>query len=366
MKKLIRNHILKIEQYEPGKPVEVLRRELALKGEVLKLASNENPLGPSPLAIKAVRRNLEESHLYPDNSCCNLKEKLSEHLQVPQKNLRIGNGTTELILLLGIAFLSPEETLIMSQSSFIMTKIVAQIVGCKLLEVPLDDYCHDLDALARSITNETKIVYLDNPMNPIGTMVTQQQLLKFMESIPDDIVVVLDEAYHDYVNHGDYPTSLRYVEEGRNVVVLRTFSKMYGLAGLRVGYCVAKEELIYAIEKVGPPFSVNRLAQIGAAAALKDREHVQKTKNINEKGKKYLYEFFEELDIFYIPSETNFVTFEVKNDAKGIAEELLKEGIIIRPLSMYGQSSLLRITIGTPKQNKRFMDTFRKLYQQFI
>jgi histidinol-phosphate aminotransferase len=366
VKKLIRNNVLRIEQYEPGKPVEVLRRELALKGEVLKLASNENPLGPSPLAIKAVRKNLKEFHLYPDDSCCNLKEKLSEHLQVPPKNLRIGNGTTELILLLGIAFLSPEETLIMSQSSFIMTKIVTQIVGCKLVEVPLKEYCHDLDAVTKSITNETKIVYLDNPMNPIGNMVTHHQLLKFMESIPEDIVVILDEAYHDYVNHGDYPRSLRFVEEGRNVVVLRTFSKMYGLAGLRVGYCVAKDEFIQAVEKVGPPFSVNRLGQIGAAAALKDKEHVQRTKDINEKGKKYLYECFKELDIFFIPSETNFVTFEVKNDAKGIAEELQKKGIIIRPLSMYGQPSLLRITVGTPKQNKRFVDTFRKLYQQFV
>jgi histidinol-phosphate aminotransferase len=366
VKKLIRNNVLKIEQYEPGKPVEVLRRELSLKGEVLKLASNENPLGPSPLAIKAIRKSLEESHLYPDNSCCNLKEKLSELLQIPPKNLSIGNGTTELILLLGIAFMSPEETLIMSQSSFIMAKIVAQTVGCKLVEVPLKEYCHDLDAIAKSITNETKIVYLDNPMNPIGTMVTHQQLLKFMESIPEDIIVVLDEAYHDYVNHGDYPISSRFVEEGRNVVVLRTFSKMYGLAGLRVGYCVAKDEFIHAIEKVGPPFSVNRLGQVGAAAALKDREHVQRTKDINEKGKKYLYECFKELDIFHIPSETNFVTFEVKSDAKGIAEELQKKGIIIRPLSMYGQPNLLRITVGTPKQNKRFMDTFRKLYQKFV
>jgi len=366
VKKLIRNSVLKIEQYEPGKTVEILRRELALKGEVLKLASNENPLGPSPLAIKAVRKNLKESHLYPDNSCCNLKEKLSEYLQVPPKNLRIGNGTTELILLLGIAFLSPEETMIMSQSSFIMTKIVTQIVGCKLVEVPLKEYCHDLDAVTKSITNETKIVYLDNPMNPIGTMVTHQQLLKFMESIPEDIVVVLDEAYHDYVNHGDYPRSLRFVEQGRNVVVLRTFSKMYGLAGLRVGYCLAKDQFIHALDMVSPPFSVNRLGQIGAVAALEDKDHVQKTKEINEKGKKSLYQCFKELDIFYIPSETNFITFEVKNHAKWIAEELQKKGIIIRPLSMYGQPSLLRITIGTPEQNKRFMDTFHKLYRKIV
>ncbi len=366
MKKLIRNNVLKIEQYEPGKPVEVLKRELALEGEVLKLASNENPLGPSPLAIKAVRKNLKDSHLYPDDSCCNLKEKLSEHLRVSPENLSIGNGTTELILLLGIVFLSPEETLIMSQSSFIMAKIVAQIVGCNLMEVPLKEYRHDLAAILKSITPDTKIVYLDNPMNPIGTMMSHSEIWKFMENIPDNIVVVLDEAYHDYVNHGDYPQSVRFVEEGRNVVVLRTFSKMYGLAGFRVGYCIAKNEFIQAIEKVGPPFSVNRVGQIAAAAALKDREHIQRTKKINEKGKRYLYEYFRKLDIFYIPSETNFVTFEVKADARGIAEELQRKGIIIRPLSMYGQPNLLRITVGTPHQIKRFMETFRKLYKKFV
>jgi histidinol-phosphate aminotransferase len=366
VKKLIRNNILKVEQYEPGKPVEVLKRELSLKGEVLKLASNENPLGPSPLAVKAVRKNLREAHLYPDNCCYYLKEKLAEHLQVLPENLRVGNGTTELILLLGIAFLSPEEALIMSQSSFIMTKIVAQIVGCRLVEVPMNEYRHDLDAISESITDETKIIYLDNPMNPIGTMVTHSEILKFMEKIPDDVVVVLDEAYFDYVNNGDYQKSLGLVNEGRNVVVLRTFSKMYGLAGFRVGYCVAKEEFIHAIEKVSPPFSVNRLGQVGAAAALKDRGHVKRTRDINEQGKKYLYECFEELGIFYIPSETNFVTFEVKTDAERLAEELQKKGVIIRPLAMYGQPSLLRITVGTPKQNKRFMETFRKLYKKFV
>jgi len=366
VKRLIRDNVLKIEQYEPGKPVEVLRRELNLKGEICKLASNENPLGPSPLAIGAIQKSLKEASLYPDNSCYFLKEKLAECLHVSPRYLRIGNGTTELILLLGIVFLSPEDELVMSQSSFIMAKIVTQIVGCRLVEVPLKEYCHDLDAVSEAISDKTKIVYLDNPMNPIGTMVTHREMLEFMEGIPEDVIVVLDEAYHDYVNHGDYPKSLRFIEEGRNVIVLRTFSKMYGLAGFRVGYCVARNEFVLAIEKVSPPFSVNRFGQIGAAAALEDREHVKRTKEINEQGKKYLYQRFKELDVFYIPSETNFVTIDMKTDAREIAEAFQEKGIIVRPLTMYGQPTFLRVTIGMPEQNKRFVEEFARIYKKHV
>jgi histidinol-phosphate aminotransferase len=366
VKKLIRDSVLKIEQYQPGKPAEVLERELAIKEEICKLASNENPLGPSPLAIAAIQSSLEEGNLYPDNCCYFLKEKLARHLRVKPENLRIGNGSSELILLLGLAFLNQEDTLVMSQSSFIMAKIVAQIVGCKLVEIPLKEYRHNLDAILKSITSETKIVYLDNPMNPIGTMATDKEISEFMERITEDIVVVLDEAYHDYVNHREYMKSLHFVEEGKNVIALRTFSKMYGLAGFRVGYAVARKEFIHALDMVSPPFSVNRFGQIGAAASLEDRDHVQKTKEINEKGKDYLYRNFEKLGVFYIPSETNFVTIDVKTDANGIAESLQKKGIIVRPLSMYGQPTFLRVTIGTPEQNKRFMDAFAKIHKKDI
>ncbi len=366
MKKLIRDSVLKIEQYQPGKPAEVLKRELALETKICKMASNENPLGPSPLAVEAICNNLNEASLYPDNSCYYLKEKLAEHLKVLPENLRIGNGSSDLILLLGLAFLSPEDTLIMSQSSFIFAKIVSQIINSHLKEVPLKNYRHDLDAILESITHGTKIVYLDNPMNPIGTMMTHNEISQFLERLPEDIVVVLDEAYHDFVNDGDYPKSWNFIQERRNVVLLRTFSKMYGLAGFRVGYGVAKKEFIFALDKVSSPFSVNRLGQIGAAAALDDKNHVERTKEMNEKGKAYLYRNFEEHDIFYIPSETNFVTFDVKTDTKSIAEELQKKGIIVRPLSMYGLPTFLRVTIGTLEQNKRFLDAFLKIYDKDV
>jgi histidinol-phosphate aminotransferase len=207
------------------------------------------------------------------------------------------------------------------------------------------------------------MIYLDNPMNPIGRMIVHEELAKFMDKLPEDIVLVLDEAYHDYAVDGDFPKSWNFIEEGKNVVMLRTFSKMYGLAGFRVGYGVAKEEFIHALDKVSSPFSVNRLGQIGAAAALDDKDHVKRTKEMNEKGKAYLYRNFEEHDVFYIPSETNFVTFDVKIDTKSMVDEFQKKGIIVRPLSMYGLPTFLRVTIGTPEQNERFMDAFVKLYK---
>jgi histidinol-phosphate aminotransferase len=363
VKRLIRDNISKIEQYEPGKPIEVLQRELSLKGAILKMASNENPLGPSPLAVEAIKKRVQEVNLYPDNCCYYLKERLSEYLDVSPGNLRIGNGTTELILFLGMIFLNNEDSLITSRSSFIMAKIVTQIMDCRLVEIPLREYRHDLEAMSASIREDTKIIYIDNPMNPIGTMVTHREMMQFLKRIPEDVVLVLDEAYHDYVKHADYPSSLSLVRERKNVMVLRTFSKMYGLAGLRVGYCVARPALIQAMDNVSPPFSVNRLGQIGAAAALDDADHVERTRDINERGKSFFYRQFEEMGVFYIPSMTNFVTIDTRGDAWKIARELQNRGIIVRPLTTYGQPAFLRVTIGTPEQNKRFIKEFKKIYR---
>jgi len=365
MIKLIRDNISKIQPYEPGKPIEVLRRELALEGEISKLASNENPLGPSPLAIKAVKKSLEEGHLYPDNSCYQLRARLAEHLGVSPQNLCLGNGTTELILLIGMTFLNPRETFVMSESSFIMGKLVAQVMDSRLIEVPLEDYRHDFESILKATTSDTKIIYLDNPMNPIGTMATEGEVSRFMENVPDDVLVIFDEAYYEYVDQENFPDTLKFIEEGKNVIVLRTFSKLYGLAGFRVGYCLANEGFIEAIKKVSPPFSVNRFAQIGASAALEDKEHIRKTKEMNETGKKFLYEHLEKMSVFYIPSETNFVTLDVKTDADRISEELQKKGVIVRTLAMYGKPTFLRITIGTLEQNKRFVKTFKQIYQKY-
>ncbi|MGD2246536.1 MAG: histidinol-phosphate transaminase [Candidatus Aminicenantes bacterium] len=362
MKKLIKDSILRIQQYEPGMPAEVLKGELSLKGEFSQLASNENPLGPSSLAVDAINRCLGEGSLYPDNHCLQLRERIAQHLRIPAKSLGVGNGTTELIFLIGVVFLNPGETFVMSESSFIMAKIVAQIMDCNLIEVPLKDYRHDFNAISKAVSNDTKLVYLDNPMNPIGTMVTQEEVSRFMEDIPDDIVIVFDEAYFEYANKENFPDTLRFVQERRNVIVLRTFSKMYGLAGFRVGYCAAQEVFIDALNRAKPPFSVNRFAQVAAAEALRDEAHIQKTQEITESGKKFFYESFERMSVFYIPSETNFVTIDVKTDAQKAADELKKKSVIVRPLTMYGKPTFLRVTVGTPEQNKKFIEIFRQIY----
>lgn len=362
MKKLIKESVFKVNAYEPGKPVEDLKREFEITCDICKLASNENPIGPSPLAIDAIKKSLGEGHQYPDTHCRNLKLKIAEHLQVPMENLCIGNGTTELILMMGVIFVNPGETFIMSESSFIHAKMVANIMDSHLIEVPLNNYRHDLEAILPCISENTKIVYFDNPMNPIGTMFTQEELSRFMEKIPEDVVVVFDEAYFEYVNNPSFPDTLKFVEEGRNVIVFRTFSKMYGLAGLRVGYCVAKMDFVDAFKRVSPPFSVNRFAQNAAAAALQDTEHIQKTREMNEAGKRFLYKNFEQMSVFYIPSETNFVTIDTKQDAKHVFEELQKEGVIVRDLGMYGKPTFIRVTIGTPEQNTQFIDAFKKIY----
>ncbi len=363
MKKLVRDNILKIEPYRPGKPIEELRRELGIEGEIIKLASNENPLGPSRLALNAIENSLSEgSSLYPDDNCYYLKEGLAQWLGVSPGNLSVGSGTTELIRLIANAFLNPDESLVMSKSSFLMAKLAALVMDRCLVEVPLKDYRHDLSLILDKVGDRTKIVYIDNPMNPIGTMVTGEEVSEFMEGIPEWVVVIFDEAYYEYIEREDYPNTLQFMREQRNVIVLRTFSKIYGLAGLRVGYCIAKEDLIEGIERARQPFNVNSLAQIGALAALKDEEHIRRTKEVNEKGRKFLCENFGRMSVAYIPSVTNFVTIDVKGDAIPVFEELQKEGVIVRPLKEYDEPTFLRVTIGTEEQNERFIRALEKVY----
>lgn len=364
MKKLIKDCVFSVENYEPGPPIEILQRQLGIEGDICKLASNENPLGSSPLALEAINKSLSDGHLYPDTACHELREKLSELMGIPKNCICVGNGTTELIYLIGVAFLDAGDTYIMSEYSFIMGKIIAQIMNANLVQIPLKNFYHDLDAILDAITPDTKIVYLDNPMNPIGSMRSRKDVESFVQSVPDDVIVVFDEAYYEYANSGENPDTLQYVKEGRNVIVLRTFSKLFGLAGLRVGYCAAHKEFIQAIRQVSPPFSVNRLGQLGAIAALGDADHIQKSKDVNAVGKAFLYQKFEDMSVFYIPSETNFVTIDVKTDAVKIAEDLKKEGVIIRPLVMYGKPTFLRVTVGTMEQNKKFIDAFERLYNR--
>lgn len=360
MKKLVRETIFKVKPYQHGKRVDTLRRELKIEEEIIKLSSNENPLGPSPSAINAIKKSIKYGNLYPDPTCHDLKEKLALHLGVSPENLKISNGITDLFLPIALTFLNPGEHVIMSKPSFVMMKQAAILLGNEIIEVPLKSYRHDTASILKKINRDTKIVYLDNPNNPIGTALTSKEVSAFIKEIPYDVIILFDEAYYEYVNKKDYPDSLAYVREGRNVIVLRTFSKIYGLAGFRIGYAIARADLIDVLSMACAPFSVNSLGLIGAMAALDDKEHLLHSSEINESGKKYLCGCLKEMDIFYIPSETNFVTIDIKTDAQQTFELLQHQGVIVRPLANFDEPTLLRVTVGTQDQNEKFIKALKK------
>jgi len=348
----------RIQPYKPGKPIEQLVREYGITGEIIKLASNENPLGASPNALAALSHALDEVNLYPDNSCYELINRLSEIHETPPDYITVGNGSVEIILQAALACLEPNDEVIMSEVSFIMYPIAAHIAGAVPVKIPVKDYKHDLEAILAAITDKTKIIFIDNPNNPLGSVISRSQMDAFIERVPDHVLVVLDEAYYEYIGSMDYPRSLHYVHAGRNVLVLRTFSKIYGLAGLRVGYGFANPEIIHALSKVRLPFSVNRPAQIAALAALDDEKHVDESRALNETGKMYLAKEFERLGLEYIPPYGNFVFVRFPCETGPIYKALERRGIIVRPV---GDKDALRITIGTPEQNKRLIASLEEI-----
>jgi histidinol-phosphate aminotransferase len=345
--------------YPPGKPIEELERELGIKGSI-KLASNENPLGPSPLAIKAVKEALGGLNRYPDGSSYYLKNKLSSRLGLPQEMLTLGNGSNEIIELLVRTYLAPGEEAVIGEPSFAVYPLVVQAAGGVAVRVPLKDFTHDLSAMAERITEKTRLVFIANPNNPTGTMVTGPAFDAFMKRVPDGVIVCMDEAYFEYVRGPAYPASLRYVEEGWPVVVLRTFSKIYGLAGARVGYGVAHPEITDYINRVRQPFNVNSLAQAAALAALDDHVHIKKSLENNVLGLKYLFDAVTGLGYECVPTEANFFLIKV-GDGKGVYEALLKKGVIVRPMASYGLPEFIRVTVGLPEENRRFVEAFTGL-----
>jgi histidinol-phosphate aminotransferase len=352
-----RPNLAKVKPYKPGKPIEELIRELKLKGEVIKLASNENPLGTSPKALAVMRKFSSESYLYPDDNCYYLRKALAKKFDIDIEWVMAAAGSVELIYLACLAYLRPEDELMMSEHSFIIAKIGATVMDAKVKEVALkDDYSHDLARMLASITPATKIIYLDNPINPLGTIVKKKELDDFMEKVPDNILVVIDEAYKEYIISKDYPDSFKYLKQGKNVMILRTFSKIYGLAGLRLGYGFSKPEIIANLQKVRYPFNVNRLVQQVGIAALNDTKHALRSRKINEMGKKYLYAELKKLKVFYLPTYANFIFVSFVEDSSVIYEKLLRQGIITRTVKEYGFPNALRITIGTPEQNKKLIN----------
>jgi len=350
-----------IVPYEPGKPIEETARELGTEPEaIIKLASNENPLGPSPKAVHAMRAALENAHLYPDGSGFYLCTAIAPKLDLARENVILGNGSNELIEFLGHAFLDPErqDDVIASQYAFIVYKLIATSFGARIVEVPSTDYQQDLEAMLEGITPKTQLIFIPNPNNPTGTQISQRAIDRFVSRVPEEVMLVFDEAYFEFLD--DPPDTLRFVREGRNIIVLRTFSKIHGLAGLRIGYAVARAEIIQVLHKTRQPFNVNSIAQVGALAALEDDAHLRETKRVVDKGRAYLQEQFAKMQMPFVPAAANFVMVNV-GDGCAVFEELLRLKIIVRPLKGYGLPEWIRISVGTMDENKKLIAAFREL-----
>jgi len=352
----VSENIKNITPYVPGKPIEELERELGISGSI-KLASNENPLGPSPKAIAAIKKAVEGLNRYPDGSGFYLSQALAKMYGVDINQIILGNGSNELIELVVRTFVQPGDEIISADPSFVVYRMITQAAGGTNVIVPCRDMRHDLEAMAEQITPKTRIVFIANPNNPSGTMNSKTEMDRFMDRVPDHLVVAVDEAYFEYVTHADYPDSLDSLKAGKNVLALRTFSKIYGLAGLRIGYGITTPEIAELMNKVRQPFNTNSLAQVGALAALADRKHVEKSIAINNEGKQFLYQTFQRLSISYIPTEANFIMFETRLDGRELYTALLKLGVIIRPMG----GNRLRVTIGLPEENARFVRELEKI-----
>lgn len=352
-------NIQSISPYIPGKPIEEVRRELGLKGSILKLASNENPLGPSKLAVKAMRKYLKEVNLYSDDGCYLLGKRLALHLGVKEDQIIFGNGSVEIIDFIIKSFVAPGDHVVMADQAFIMYKIAAQVADARVTAVPLKNYTHDLEAMAQAMTPQTKVVFIANPNNPTGTMFNQEQAKDFLKKVPQDCLVVFDEAYYEYISRQDFPQSIRLLADHPNLVILRTFSKIFGLAGMRVGYGIGHPDLIGAIRKVRLPFNIGLLAQVACQAALDDVKHLENSRRVNEEGKDYLYRQFDSMGMFYVPSEGNFILIDPKVDSDAVFQELQKLGVIVRPIKNYGFPTALRITVGTLRQNKKLVRSLK-------
>lgn len=358
-KPLVPDYIANLTAYPPGKPIEEVEREYGIKGSI-KLASNENPLGPSPKAVEAIQRHVAAIHRYPDGSCYYLKERLAERLGIPKSRIILGNGSNEIIELIVRAFLRPGDEAVMAHPAFIAYQMIVQAAGGKNMILPLKEFTHDLEAMAGAVTGKTRLVFITNPNNPTGTIVKRDEFERFLKRVPEDVIVVMDEAYFEYVSDPEYPNGMDYIND-RLVISLRTFSKIYGLAGLRIGYGIASEEIISYLEKVRQPFNVNSLAQVAAMAALDDHGHMEKSVSINSDGLSYLYRELDSMGLSYVKSQANFLLIDMKGDCAKVYQELMKKGVIVRPMGIYNLNNYLRITVGLPEENKRFIEALKKV-----
>jgi histidinol-phosphate aminotransferase len=371
MKIHIKKNIQQLMPYQPGKPIEELSRELDIPiDDIVKLASNENPLGISPKAAHAIRCCIKRVNRYPDGSCFYIKKKLSAKLGVKESNLIIGNGSDEIIDIISKAFLYEREQAVITEPCFLEYGIVAKIRAARIIKVPmirdyksgiLSGFRYDTGKIISSINNRTKIVFLGNPDNPTGAYLKEPDIKRILRKCPKNVIIVIDEAYRELVSAKDYTDTKKYINNN-NVIILRTFSKAYGLAGLRIGYAIAKQELVSWMDRVRQPFNVNMIAQIAALAAIGDTAHVKKVKNITKQGREYLMKNLTKLGFHVIEAPANFILFAGKNiSGTKLFLRLLPKGIIIRDMKPYGLSDWARVSVGTMKQNKRFIKELQAL-----
>lgn len=342
--------------YEPGKPIEETARELGLEpSQIVKVASNENPLGPSPAAIEAIREAAQQAHIYPDGGGYKLRTAIADQLNLSMENVILGNGSNEIIELLCHTFLNQNTELIAAEHAFVVYKLMATLFGARYVEVADPDFVHDLDGMADAITDQTRLVFIANPNNPTGTMVDQAAIDRFMKRLPEHVIAVFDEAYYEFPDNP--PDVLQYVREGRNLCVLRTFSKIHGLAGLRIGYGIAPQHLASLLQKPRQPFNTNAMAQAAALAAIHDEDHIQQTRKVNREGLQYLSRAMTERGIEFVPSHANFLLLKCGN-GDAVFQAMLKQGVIVRAMSGYKLPAWIRVSVGTPNENRRMLEVF--------
>jgi histidinol-phosphate aminotransferase len=357
---LARKGILKITSYVPGKSIEEVQKKFGAKKWV-KLASNENLLGPSPKAVEAIRDELPNTHLYPDGPCTILRAAMAKKFAIPEEMIVISNGADNLILMVANAFVNDGDEVVMADPTFSVYTNVTQIMGGKPIKVKLRDFTHDLEAMLNKVNRKTKLVFICNPNNPTGTTVSLELFNYFLSKLPKRVIVVLDEAYGDFVEDAFYPNGLDYLKAKNPMMVLRTFSKVYGLAGLRIGYALGREDLIHCLYQVRDPFPVHRLAQVAAVAALHDEDHVIRSIQLVYEGRRYLYKELDKMGLSYVPSQANFIFIDFKRNSEEVFQGFLREGIIVRPGKVWGYPTFARVTIGRMEDNQKFIKALKKM-----
>lgn len=354
-----RKEISNLEPYIPGKQVDQVRQEYGLN-QITKLASNENPIGTAQIVQDLICRLASQVHLYPDGDSISLKCKLADMLQVNKSQLIVGNGSDEIFKLITESYILPSDQVIISESTFSAYKFAATLMGATVQTVPLNRYKYDLDAMLDCINKNTKIIFICNPNNPTGTIVGEQKLKEFLAQVPKNVLVVIDEAYYEYVEASNYPQTISLLSEYPNIIITRTFSKIYGLAALRVGYGIADEAIITNLSRVKDPFNVNRIAQMAALESLSAVDHLKQSRLVNEQGKDYLYTQLAKLGLEFVPTEANFILVNVEQDANKIFKKLLRKGVIIRSAVPFGLTTHFRVTIGTIDQNQLFISALKE------